>query len=942
MSDQKYIVSLRADFSRLRKDLIAAKQLAKSTKIDELTIKARLDRKRLVAELAELRKTIRSFASESTPTIKLRIDDKLARQRIAELSRSSTLRTSRVLTTPQRAAQTATAVTPRIPPLMRRETLTADTSAASRSITKLRADARQPISIPVTADTSIAKRELQSLDRLASRPRSRALPMPHRTRPTTPVAQTPIMRRDPISIRANTDSFRQSITNLRHVETTHPIKIPVVGELNQIRRSLSAIRRDAAKVRGVTMPVTFKRAPGNQFFLRRMATDIATVRATVTPRVNGRPFSTAMGAIRSQSRALARTRPTITPRANTRDAMAHIRSLMAMMDRMASTNIDITPRGFFGGRAAMAAMGAFAGAGSLGGGAAMLAGAGAVGAGAAYGKVASDGVQGLAGLERSQGNLEIVLKDPGKAKDLIEELLELDLQLPVDLGLLTDAASKLAGAGFDSSEIKGDIEAILDAASVSVDGVAVGTERLVRAFSQIRGAGRLLTEDLNQIQEVAPVRKIISDRFGMSANEVAEKSQAGEKGFDVDTILNEILAGFKENYGGSLQKQSEQFYGQLDGLSDRYKQLSKTVAEPIFAPLSQALKNLNEAIDSDSFDQLTAALVGVSEAVGPFIVQLGLAAKLAIKGAGGALNAGKAASIGVAGAAASAVTKGASIVGSAQRLFGKADAASGGLLSGAAGLAGDAVDAIMPGKAAADAIVGAGASAVDTATQYVVDNQPERKPKPAPPKPSITDGLATFGGDIAGQIGDTFNMFSTMADSLGTSLADRAGTFAKQNGIDPTRIGDDITSTAMDLRRGDAQREKDDVVKADGDKRFDKTVADLPTMIRDFANSTFDDPKLADAFKRSTFSVTQERDEDGRMMPNVALKELAELNSRGSVERTDFSGLNSMVQSSVDNQRQMELAQKRNSLAEAANEFLKTIAEKVGKDAPREAVVGNG
>ncbi len=481
--------------------------------------------------------------------------------------------------------------------------------------------------------------------------------------------------------------------------------------------------------------------------------------------------------------------------------------------------------------------------------------------------------------------------------------------------------------------------AILDAASVSVDGVNVGTERLVRAFAQIKGAGRLLAEDLNQIQEVAPVRAILKERFGMSANEVAERSQAGEKGFDVDTIIGEILAGFKENYGGALAKQAEQLWGQLDQLSDRYRATAREIAKPLFEPLKSALSNLIAATETDSFDNLTASLVSVSEAIGPFITQLGLIGKFATIGGSATANATKAASVDVASTVTSTAIQAAGLVGSATKLFDKANDATGGALGKAMDAASLARQYSTPAGLrgmASDAIIGAGGKAVNAASDYVRDNQPDRQKQAKEPDATISAQFGRAASDAIASLGHRIGPLST---AFGTMATDRAAAFSQSTGVDLSRLPEDLLDMARDVQRGDAQREKDGVIKADDGRRFDSAVADMPARISKFAESIAD-PKIADAFKRSTFNVTQERGENGRMVPTFQLKELGEMVSRGSVESTDFSGLNSMVQSNIDNQRMKELAEKRNTLAEEANKFLSSIADKVG--APREATVAAG
>tara|TARA_R110002073_G_scaffold59094_7_gene149256 strand:- start:4945 stop:8109 length:3165 start_codon:yes stop_codon:yes gene_type:complete len=227
---------------------------------------------------------------------------------------------------------------------------------------------------------------------------------------------------------------------------------------------------------------------------------------------------------------------------------------------------------------------------------------------------ASAGVTDIAQLTRVENTLSIILKDGDKATKLMKELEAIDLQLPVDMGLLADATVKLAGAGFDPNSITKNLGSILDAGAVSPEGVNEGTSRIVRAMSQIKAKGRLQAEELLQLQEIGlPVNRILSEQFGgRSIDSITKASQAGD--IPVDEILNKLIAGFEQNFGGALKKQSEDLLGLAGQIQEKWAAIRREIAEPLFQPLEEALRDLNNAIEAGKFDDLKEALKGAAMA----------------------------------------------------------------------------------------------------------------------------------------------------------------------------------------------------------------------------------------------------------------------------------------------------------------------------------------
>lgn len=245
--------------------------------------------------------------------------------------------------------------------------------------------------------------------------------------------------------------------------------------------------------------------------------------------------------------------------------------------------------------------------------------AGATTAAAAYSaitaKIANDGVERLAMVEKYKSSLQIILKDQAKANKLFSELEQLDIRLPVGLDTLAGSAQKLAGAGFDVDKIPGMVESIADAASVSTVGLTEGVNRITRALTQIRSKGKLEMEDLNQIAELGlPIRQIIKEQFGMSSDELRDAIKDGA--MTMDQALAGIFAGFNSNYAGALEAQTSNLLGLVDKLKASWSRFAGEASEPLFEAMKYSLSEIVELLNSGSLD----------DAFGPFTDGIDLAA----------------------------------------------------------------------------------------------------------------------------------------------------------------------------------------------------------------------------------------------------------------------------------------------------------------------------
>jgi len=481
--------------------------------------------------------------------------------------------------------------------------ISADTSAAIAALDAIRP---KPITAKVTIDRT-------ALDALTPKP----ITIPAHVRVDRTALDS--IRPKPIDIPAKLKIDRAAYDAF--IRTLRPITLPVGIRVNQAQ--LNALQRVLGRSASIRIGADDRQARAAIDNLRRMIVHLRHEAATLRIRFDDRQASASLRAINQQVAALvqqlnaataAAGRIQVPPMAN------HAGGGRGFFGSFAAGGLGaITANALGGGRFATGGAGLGAGIGNAIGGPMGAAAGGTLGA--AGGSVAdaqvgttARGLQSLAELQRYEATLRAVIPDQEKANALLNDLKALNLQLPtVEMGTLADSAVKLAGAGLDSATLPQDIQAIMDAAATSSDGVAIGTKRVVRAISQMRTNQKLLGEELNQLTETGiPAAQILSRQMGMSIEDIKKASQAGE--IAIDDIIKSLLKGFREERGGALAAQSKTLEGQLAGLRKKYDEFAKRISEPLFEPLTDALNALNQAIDAGAFNQLAEAMQAVNEA----------------------------------------------------------------------------------------------------------------------------------------------------------------------------------------------------------------------------------------------------------------------------------------------------------------------------------------
>ncbi|AXM90537.1 phage tail tape measure protein [Anoxybacillus ayderensis G10] len=150
--------------------------------------------------------------------------------------------------------------------------------------------------------------------------------------------------------------------------------------------------------------------------------------------------------------------------------------------------------------------------------------------------------------------------------------------------------------GWNAENLLPDIKAIGDAVS-AVGGGTEALENVGLAFAQMSAKGKISAEEMNQLAENGiPAWQLLSQETGKSVQELMKMSENG-KLFANETIPL-IMRGIQEKFGGSMEKASNTFTGQLERLKEVMNKTFGTVSMPLFEALKNILPEIADKLQS--------------------------------------------------------------------------------------------------------------------------------------------------------------------------------------------------------------------------------------------------------------------------------------------------------------------------------------------------------
>lgn len=183
-----------------------------------------------------------------------------------------------------------------------------------------------------------------------------------------------------------------------------------------------------------------------------------------------------------------------------------------------------------------------------------------------------------ASMEMAQVSFSTLLKSSDKSKTFIKELQDFAASTPFEFMGLQDNAKKMLAFGFSAQQTIPMLRTLGDAVG-SLGGGSEMIDRVTRAMGQMKAKGKPQAEELLQLAEAGiPVYAILQKQLNLTGTEVAN---IGRSGISSGKVIDALLKGMNELYGGGMAKQAETFNGILSNIHDNLQLFGSELGETV-------------------------------------------------------------------------------------------------------------------------------------------------------------------------------------------------------------------------------------------------------------------------------------------------------------------------------------------------------------------------
>lgn len=242
-----------------------------------------------------------------------------------------------------------------------------------------------------------------------------------------------------------------------------------------------------------------------------------------------------------------------------------------------------------------------------------------------FGGIAAFSLRQAASFESTTIAFETMLGSAEKARDLLADLTTFAVVTPYEMPAILQATRGLVQFGERGDELMETLEILGNAAS----GTSTDFGLLALIFNQIRGVGKLLTQDFRQLSTRGVISlQDIADHFGVATDEAQKMLSEGKISFeDVRNILK-AMSEEGGRFANMMEKQSESLGGLWSTLSDNIN-IAKRVLGQGLAPaaktvvrwlirMTESLANINPSLAS-----VAGLIVGLGGGLGVVTTALG-------------------------------------------------------------------------------------------------------------------------------------------------------------------------------------------------------------------------------------------------------------------------------------------------------------------------------
>lgn len=159
-------------------------------------------------------------------------------------------------------------------------------------------------------------------------------------------------------------------------------------------------------------------------------------------------------------------------------------------------------------------------------------------------------------------------------------LYELAARTPFEFQNVVEAERRFLAFGYSLQEARRALVTIGDVAAGLGGDPAMNIERLVLVMGQVRATGRVLGQDMLQLQQLGiNTNRIFREELGLTREDLAQG--VGELQIPAEVAIPALLRGMRKQFQGMAIEQSKTLGGMLSTLRDYRNQFLGAMTEPI-------------------------------------------------------------------------------------------------------------------------------------------------------------------------------------------------------------------------------------------------------------------------------------------------------------------------------------------------------------------------
>jgi tape measure domain-containing protein len=190
-------------------------------------------------------------------------------------------------------------------------------------------------------------------------------------------------------------------------------------------------------------------------------------------------------------------------------------------------------------------------------------------------------------MEQYEIAFEVMLGSAEKAGKLLEEITEFAEKTPFELNGLVKSSKELLAFGVEADKVIPTLETLGNIAS----GTGVDISRLTFVFGQVKTAGKLFAQDLNQFTQAGvPLISALAKEMNIAEEEVKQFGSEGKIAFeDVERALK-TLGNTK--FANLMARQNNTVLGQFSNLQDVVGKFTRSLGKPLEGVVKKTTQSL--------------------------------------------------------------------------------------------------------------------------------------------------------------------------------------------------------------------------------------------------------------------------------------------------------------------------------------------------------------